>query len=78
MNFPGTRWKMGAPLALLLICLGCGGGSSSSSSQQAPANNPPPAGPTDAQYLAQAEVQSVVSATAAAVSDPLVDRKSVV
>jgi uncharacterized protein GlcG (DUF336 family) len=72
MNFPGTRWKMGAPLALLLICLGCGGGSSSSSSQQTPANNPPPAGPTDAQYLAQAEVQSVVSATAAAVSDPLV------
>src|ERR1017187_9768543 len=69
MNFPGTRWKMGAPLALLVICLGCGGGSSSSSSQQTPANNPPPAGPTDAQYLAQAEVQSVVSATAVAVSD---------
>ena len=74
MNFPGARWKMGVPLALLMICLGCGGGSSSSSSssQQTPVNDPPAPGPTDAQYLTQAEVQSVVSATAAAASDSLV------
>ena len=71
MNSPGTRWKMGVPLALLVICLGCGGGNSSSS-QETPANDPPVLGPTDAQHLTQAEVQSVISAAAASASDPLV------
>ena len=71
MNSPGTRWKMGVPLALLVICLGCGGGSSSSS-PETPANDPPVPGPTDAQHLTQTEVQSVISAAAASVSDPLV------
>jgi len=70
MNFLATRWGAILPLALVAVCLGCSGGSSTASTQQV--SDPPPAqqqlGP-DTQSLTAAEVQSVISAAAAAAND---------